>query len=63
MQIDDMLVGHIDAHDTPLKKLFGSSFRAYSSGCVRVEKVMDLVGWLLSDEEEDWSPDRVPAHL
>ena len=50
-------------HDTPLKKLFGSSFRAYSSGCVRVEKVMDLVGWLLRDEEEDWSPDRVEVTM
>lgn len=47
-------------HDTPLKKLFGSTHRAYSSGCVRVEKVADLVSWLLREEEEDdWSRERV----
>lgn len=45
-------------HDTPLKKLFGRSARAFSSGCVRVEKVLDLAGWLLQ-ENKDWNPLRV----
>lgn len=45
-------------HDTPLKDLFGQSSRAFSSGCVRVEKVLDLAGWLLK-ERGDWSPLRV----
>ncbi len=45
-------------HDTPLKQLFGSSARAFSSGCVRVERVLDLAGWLLQDVP-DWNPLRV----
>ena len=45
-------------HDTPLKELFGRSSRAFSSGCVRVERVLDLASWLLK-ERGDWSPLRV----
>jgi len=45
-------------HDTPLKQLFGQSSRAFSSGCVRVERVLDLAGWLLKDEPK-WDPLRV----
>jgi L,D-transpeptidase YcbB len=37
-------------HDTPLKALFSQSARAFSSGCVRVERVFDLVAWLLGDQ-------------
>ncbi len=37
-------------HDTPLKALFSQSARAFSSGCVRVEQVFDLVAWLLGDQ-------------
>src|SRR3972149_3000095 len=28
-------------HDTPLKQLFSQSARAFSSGCVRVQKVLE----------------------
>lgn len=45
-------------HDTPLKKLFKHNYRAFSSGCVRVERVLDLAGWLLG-QNKDWSPMRV----
>ena len=38
-------------HDTPLKQLFGQSARAFSSGCVRVEKVQELVAWLLGGQK------------
>jgi murein L,D-transpeptidase YcbB/YkuD len=37
-------------HDTPLKALFSQNARAFSSGCVRVERVFDLVAWLLGDQ-------------
>lgn len=36
-------------HDTPSKSLFSRVTRAYSSGCVRVDQVHDLVEWLLQD--------------
>lgn len=45
-------------HDTPLKQLFSRSDRAFSSGCVRVERVLDLAGWLLRDTS-GWDPLKV----
>ena len=45
-------------HDTPLKSLFGSDFRADSSGCVRVQNVEGLVAWLLEDTP-GWDLNRV----
>lgn len=36
-------------HDTPHQRLFNRSQRAFSSGCIRVERVMELVRLLLSD--------------
>ncbi len=33
-------------HDTPLKRLFNYALRPYSAGCVRVQNVLDLAGWL-----------------
>ncbi len=38
-------------HDTPSKSLFGKYIRTYSSGCVRVERVHDLVDWLIAGQE------------
>ena len=48
-------------HDTPLKRLFNQSQRAFSSGCVRVESVFQLVAWLLSDQ--GWSLAKVEAQV
>lgn len=48
-------------HDTPLKQLFGQSARAFSSGCVRVEKVQELVAWLLGGQ--GWTLDKVAAQI
>lgn len=45
-------------HDTPTKGLFSHEYRAYSSGCVRIQNVESLVGWLLQ-REKDWSPSRI----
>lgn len=36
-------------HDTPQQALFRDEDRFYSSGCVRVQNVRDLVTWLLRD--------------
>jgi len=38
-------------HDTPSKSLFGKYIRTFSSGCVRVERVHDLVDWLINGQE------------
>lgn len=40
-------------HDTPSQGLFGRSQRAFSSGCVRVESVIQLVNLLLADNEHE----------
>ncbi len=37
-------------HDTPSKSLFKRNSRAQSSGCIRVENVMELAEYLLSDQ-------------
>jgi murein L,D-transpeptidase YcbB/YkuD len=48
-------------HDTPLKRLFSQSQRAFSSGCVRVESVYELVSWLL--EGQGWTLSKVEAQI
>nr|WP_217475816.1 L,D-transpeptidase family protein [Stutzerimonas stutzeri] len=40
-------------HDTPSQGLFERSQRTFSSGCVRVESVMQLVGLLLTEGERE----------
>ena len=45
-------------HDTPLKNLFGEDFRFHSSGCVRVQNVRELVGWLLAGTR-GWSREEI----
>jgi murein L,D-transpeptidase YcbB/YkuD len=44
-------------HDTPKPSLFGRSFRAASSGCVRIAGIEHLVTWIVS--EEGWKLDDV----
>ncbi len=41
-------------HDTPSKSLFKRSERAFSSGCIRVERPLELTRILLNDPEK-WS--------
>ena len=36
-------------HDTPYQKLFNKSQRAFSSGCIRVERALELVELLLAE--------------
>ena len=40
---------HVYLHDTPSQRLFARDQRAFSSGCVRVENALDLVGLLVED--------------
>ncbi len=44
-------------HDTPGQTVFSKSFRAESSGCVRVQNIHQLVAWLL--EDNGWSVPQV----
>lgn len=37
-------------HDTPSKNLFGENARFHSSGCVRIQNVKELVGWLAKSQ-------------
>ncbi len=45
-------------HDTPLKELFDQNTRAYSAGCVRVKRVLELAAWLARDVK-GWSRTRI----
>lgn len=44
-------------HDTPNKRLFNRTLRAFSYGCMRTEDPLDLAKWLLVDEGE-WTAER-----
>lgn len=49
-------------HDTPHQQLFAKSQRAFSSGCIRVERVMELVELLLADTP-NWGHDAISQQL
>lgn len=40
-------------HDTPSKSLFGRDIRAFSHGCVRVQRPIDLAYFLLAPQSDD----------
>ncbi len=44
---------HVYMHDTPDKKLFDKSERAYSSGCIRIQEYLKLAVYLLRKKEID----------
>lgn len=46
-------------HDTPVKRLFAKEVRAYSHGCVRVEKAMSLAEHLLASDQNKYTIDSV----
>jgi murein L,D-transpeptidase YcbB/YkuD len=46
-------------HDTPSRNLFASARRAYSSGCVRVERPLRLAELVLAGTDGDWSERRL----
>jgi len=49
---------NIYLHDTPNHELFNKDVRAFSHGCIRVEKPAELAQWVLG-----WSPDKVDAAM
>lgn len=49
-------------HDTPAHELFSLSERAFSSGCIRVERALDLAERLLVPDHS-WSRERIEAAI
>jgi len=39
-------------HDTPARELFNNTKRAFSSGCIRIEKPIELAAYLLTDNSK-----------
>jgi murein L,D-transpeptidase YcbB/YkuD len=49
-------------HDTPAKSLFERPFRAFSHGCIRLEKPLDLALYLLRDQPQ-WTAAAIGTHI
>jgi murein L,D-transpeptidase YcbB/YkuD len=49
-------------HDTPSRELFAKSSRDFSSGCIRIERPLDLALFLLSEDQE-WSLEKLKTLL
>lgn len=47
-------------HDTPLKKLFEVPYPAFSSGCIRLSKAVDLAKCLLK-VDKNWVPEKIDS--
>lgn len=45
-------------HDTPYRSLFSKSERAFSSGCIRIERPYELIEMLLNDPV-NWNSERI----
>ena len=45
-------------HDTPEHWLFSRTVRDFSSGCIRVERPLDVAGYLLGDDP-DWTKEKI----
>jgi murein L,D-transpeptidase YcbB/YkuD len=53
---------HIYLHDTPARSLFDRTERAFSHGCIRVAKPLELADVLLQGQE-DWDRERVEQQI
>lgn len=51
---------NIYIHDTPSRELFAKSGRAFSSGCIRIERPLELAAYLLRDQPR-WTPSAIAA--
>ncbi|MGB2804793.1 MAG: L,D-transpeptidase family protein [Candidatus Zixiibacteriota bacterium] len=49
-------------HDTPSPELFGKAERTFSSGCIRIEKPIDLAEYLLRDDPK-WRREEILAAI
>ncbi len=53
---------NIYMHDTPMKSLFGRESRAFSHGCIRVQKARDMAITILKDDS-NWTPAKIDAAM
>jgi murein L,D-transpeptidase YcbB/YkuD len=49
-------------HDTPSRELFAKSERAFSSGCIRIEKALELAEYLLRSDPR-WTRENILAAM
>jgi len=49
-------------HDTPMKPLFQDFERAFSAGCVRIQKFYNLADWLL-EGQDGWNAQRLQQEV
>jgi murein L,D-transpeptidase YcbB/YkuD len=49
-------------HDTPSRGLFAKAVRTFSSGCIRVERPLDLAAFLMRGDVR-WSRDRIESTI
>jgi len=50
-------------HDTPSKSYFKREYRAYSHGCVRVDKALDLADYILKSDNNKYTIDSVYKYI
>ena len=53
---------NIYIHDTPSKELFNRQDRAFSSGCIRLNKPMEFANYLIQNEPA-WNPEKMTTAL
>lgn len=53
---------HVYLHDTPSRKLFAKHGRALSSGCIRLERPIDLAAYVLRGDPH-WSREKILAAI
>lgn len=53
---------NIYLHDTPSKGLFNSEKRAFSHGCIRVAKPIELANLIMADDKS-WTPEKIDVAM
>lgn len=50
---------HVYLHDTPSHALFKKEKRAFSHGCIRMDRPVEMASWVLGGEEKGWGIERI----